>query len=138
MAKSRIKCFMVEKTSEYTDININGISCMIFQRVDNGEKIASSDLPPGAMYWEREQPYLTPDRIPTLVVILPNKHHWYLNSRASNCTKKEDNEHRCWCVHGESPKVTVDKSCNTCNAGGGSILVGDYHGHLINGELVEC
>jgi hypothetical protein len=73
-----------------------------------------------------------------LIVVLPNGHTWDLNSRASNCTMKEDKMHRCWVLHGEAPHITADKNGYTCGAGAGSILVGDYHGFLIDGELREC
>jgi hypothetical protein len=70
-----------------------------------------------------------------LYVVLPNGNHWDVDSRASNCTLKEETTHRCWCRHGEPPNVHVDKNGNTCAAGAGSILSGNYHGFLHNGEL---
>jgi hypothetical protein len=73
-----------------------------------------------------------------LIVVLPNGHTWDLDGRASNCTMKEDKLHRCWVKHGEAPQITVDKNGLTCGAGAGSILVKDYHGFLIDGELREC
>ena len=63
---------------------------------------------------------------------------WHIDGQASNCTKPEDNVHKCWCRHGEAPNFTVDKNGNTCNAGGGSILKGNYHGFLRNGYLINC
>ena len=63
---------------------------------------------------------------------------WNIDSQASNCTKPNDNIHKCWCRHGISPNLTVNKIGNTCNAGGGSIIIGNYHGFLINGELTNC
>jgi hypothetical protein len=75
-----------------------------------------------------------------LIVVLPNGQTWDLMSRASNCTMKEDRLHRCWVVHGldNIPHLHVDKNGHTCAAGAGSILVGDYHGFLHNGELNPC
>lgn len=70
-----------------------------------------------------------------LIVILPNGREWDVDGRASNCTMKEGKIHRCWCRHGEPPNITVDKNGITCAAGAGSILSGDYHGFLRNGEL---
>lgn len=75
-----------------------------------------------------------------LVVVCPNGHEWMIDSRASNCTMKDDagpfdRAHRCWVRHGDPPNVTVDKSGRTCGAGGGSIQAGDYHGFLRNGEF---
>ena len=78
------------------------------------------------------------DQLGHLIVILPNGDKWDTDGRASNCTMPEDRLHRCWVKHGEPPNVTVDKNGNTCQAGAGSILSGDYHGFLHNGELTNC
>lgn len=72
-----------------------------------------------------------------LMVVTP-RGEWIVDSRASNCTLPEDNKHRCWVRHGEIPDVNVDKNGLTCGAGGGSIMIGDYHGFLRNGWLEEC
>lgn len=61
---------------------------------------------------------------------------WIIDSRCSNCDRKDDNTHHCWVRHGVAPMITVDKIGNTCAAGAGSIICGDYHGFLRNGELV--
>lgn len=102
--------------------------------------------PPGAMWhadWmlrEGRNDYRGPDDH-CLVVRLPNKHDWMIDSRASNCTMPDDDVHKCWCRHGEPPNITVDKNGNTCAAGAGSIGSGKenepgyYHGFLQNGEL---
>jgi hypothetical protein len=37
--------------------------------------------------------------------------------------------------HGTAPNLHVDKAGLTCQAGAGSILCGNYHGFLHNGEL---
>jgi hypothetical protein len=73
-----------------------------------------------------------------LHVVLPNGRNWDIDSRASNCTMPQDKTHRCWVRHGEPSNVHVDKNGHTCQAGAGSILSGDYHGFLHNGELVSC
>jgi hypothetical protein len=70
-----------------------------------------------------------------LVVRLPNGNDWCIDSRASNCTKPDDEGHRCWIRHGDPPNLTVDKNGITCDAGAGSIQSGNYHGFLRNGEL---
>lgn len=70
-----------------------------------------------------------------LMVKLPNGHVWDIDARASNCGREADRTHRCWIRHGEPPLITVDKNGDTCSAGAGSILAGDYHGFLRNGEL---
>jgi hypothetical protein len=76
-----------------------------------------------------------------LVAVLPNGHHWQISQRASNCTRPEDKTHRCWVHHGDPRKgepVHVDKNGDTCQAGAGSILSGDYHGFLHHGHLTKA
>jgi hypothetical protein len=70
-----------------------------------------------------------------LYVVLPNGHEWDIDSRASNCNRPDDTEHRCWVRGGEPPNVTAGKDGNTCSAGAGSIASGDYHGFLRDGVL---
>ena len=70
-----------------------------------------------------------------LYAVLPNGHQWDIDSRASNCTKKDDTTHRCWVRHGEVPNIHVDKQGHTCAAGAGSIVAGDYHGFLHHGAF---
>jgi hypothetical protein len=99
------------------------------------------DLPPGATYsapwyrrfYDRQTP---PDDGITLCVKLPNGHDWCVDSEASNCDRKGQ-EHSCWVRSGDPRKaeVTAGKSGNTCSAGAGSILSGDYHGFLQSGVL---
>lgn len=72
-----------------------------------------------------------------LTIQMPNNDSWMPESRASNCTMPEDKLHRCWCLHGEFPKLTADKNGLTCNAGAGSILSRGWHGFLTNGVLSE-
>ena len=69
---------------------------------------------------------------------LPNGREWDIDSRCSNCTLPDDRIHRCWVRHGEPPNIHVDKNGHTCSAGAGSILAGDYHGFLHNGELTPA
>ena len=70
-----------------------------------------------------------------LHVITPGG-EWNIDSRASNCTLKNDRLHRCWIRHGTPPNITVDKAGGrTCAAGAGSIQAGSYHGFLRNGSL---
>lgn len=85
-----------------------------------------------------------------LIVVIPfllNKPHvdpkyqrweWDIDSRASNCTMREDNVHRCWVREGEPPIVTVGKRGRTCAAGAGSIAVTGFHGFLRNGQIVAA
>jgi hypothetical protein len=60
---------------------------------------------------------------------------WNIDGRASNCTMPNDKTHRCWVRHGEPPNIHVDKNGHTCGAGAGSIIAGNYHGFLHNGQL---
>jgi hypothetical protein len=71
------------------------------------------------------------------MVRLPNGRDWAIDGRATNCTRPDDHEHQCWVKHGEPPNITVDKDGNTCGAGAGSIQIGDWHGFLRDGMLVE-
>lgn len=74
-----------------------------------------------------------------LMVRLPDGYVWDTDSRASNCTMKEDRTHRCWVKHGEAPDLHIDKAGNTCGAGAGSIQgVDGWHGFYHNGQLVQC
>lgn len=95
-------------------------------------------LEPGCMYWNDWLPkdmFWSNQQGPYLEVLLPNGNRWNIDSRASNCGLPDDKEHRCWCRHGDPPNITVNKVGRTCNAGAGSIWIGDYHGMLENGEF---
>lgn len=86
---------------------------------------------PDNMFWDNHTG-------PHLICTLPNGNEWNIDSRASNCSLPEDRLHRCWVRHGEVPNIHVDKEGLTCTAGAGSILSGDFHGFLHNGELTNC
>jgi hypothetical protein len=68
--------------------------------------------------------------------VTPNGQQWDITSRANNCGSRQDRLHRCWIQHGDPPDLTIDKSGNTCSAGGGSIQVSGWHGFLRNGEWI--
>lgn len=72
----------------------------------------------------------------TLMVRCPNGSDWCVDSQASNCTRPGE-PHQCWVRHGDPREcqVTVDKNGDTCAAGAGSIVSGDYHGFLQHGVL---
>lgn len=115
---------------------------------------------PGMMWdaWWMGNRQKGPDGI-HLMVACPNGHPWCVDGRASNCTSPCKNcgkpyymhntkdfpckeyidakPHKCWVRHGTPPKVTVDKSGNTCSAGARSILTPGYHGFLQDGMLTE-
>lgn len=91
--------------------------------------------PPGAMWYANwYEHWLGPDGH-CLAVQTPGGGPWLIDSPASNCTKPGDTEHKCWVRHGVAPMITVDKDGPTCSAGAGSIVFGDYHGFLRNGEF---
>jgi hypothetical protein len=87
----------------------------------------------GCIFWDSD---VCGDSRGHLMAMLPNGHEWDIDSRASNCTMKDDRRHKCWCRHGEPPDVHVDKSGVTCAAGAGSIAVPGWHGFLHSGEFV--
>lgn len=113
------------------------LSCRAeYRNVVTRATFALGDAPPGAM-WDADwmgEPWRGPDGI-TLVVMLPNGGQWMVDAEASNCTRKGDRSHKCWVRHGDprTEPVTVDKNGETCAAGAGSIMSGDYHGFLRNG-----
>lgn len=121
-----------------------------YRRTDTGDTyVRLAEAPAGAMWdapWMHDHGTLTGGFLlggPNvdgrfIIVRLPNGHDWMIDSRASNCTLPNDNDHRCWIRHGEPPKLTVDKNGKTCNAGAGSIRGGNWHGFLRNGELVQA
>lgn len=124
-----VKCFLLEPTGKTWWSDDRVYYAPIYRRADTGEEMTFRDAPPGAMVeWERMG----------LVVKLPNGRTWHIDSEASNCTRKGDKSHRCWIRHGTPPLITVDKNGETCAAGAGSIMAGDYHGFLRNGVLEQC
>ena len=116
----------------------------LWKRPDTGEVFILKDAPAGAMWnaW-----WISDGAAPgsfcvgedgiSLYVKTPGG-DWLVDGRASNCTMKEDNIHKCWVRHGTAPNITVAKSGNTCAAGAGSIQCGSYHGFLRGGYLEEC
>jgi len=146
-----IKCFLLvptDKTVERKGTYSDGSGSFtaydpIYKRSDTGEEIILNKAPVGAI-WENTWYYnevslkgwLGEDGR-SFTIRTPGG-DWCCDRKASNCTKLEDHVHKCWCRHGDAPVFTIDKIGNTCNAGAGSILIGDYHGFLINGELTQC
>lgn len=135
------RCFMVERVP-------GDESPARWRRVDTGEILGDhNELPAGAM-WEAPwmgDSYRINGAGPVIVVKLPNGNEWMPGSQSSNCTRRGQ-DHDCWCVHGDSPNLTVDKTPEpgrtTCKAGAGSIGSGKqgapryWHGFLRDGELV--
>lgn len=132
----------------FTDLKDADIWSPIYVNPATGEE--TSELPLGAMYFS-DYGRPGPDG-KALVVKLPNGLFWYVDSRASNCTLKDDNIHFCWVRHGDPAgcEVTVDKNGHTCSAGAGSIdspghrredgrvLREAWHGFLQGGKLIRC
>lgn len=113
----------------------------LYSRQDNREAIYTlNDAPVGAIWqctWYEDIQSMRGTDGKSYCVKTPGG-DWVIDSQASNCTMPTDTVHKCWVRHGEPPMFTVDKNGNTCAAGGGSIQMGNYHGHLINGELTNC
>lgn len=136
-----VKCFLLEPVGDPDG--------KLWKRAGTGEVKELRDFGPGAMWFATwmDQEAKGPEGqtrygwnwdnqfTPPLIVRLPGGCDWDVDSRASNCTMKEDRLHRCWIRHGEPPNVTVDKRGLTCGAGAGSILTDNYHGFLQNGVL---
>jgi hypothetical protein len=144
------KCFLVVATGNVRTEQCNcGVpDCKAirevyeYRRLDTGATLFGwwTDFGSGAMHFEdayapEGKSYdWDNDNGKHLCVVTPGG-TWDIDSRASNCTLKEDRTHRCWIRHGDVPEITVDKNGVTCQAGAGSILAGDYHGFLQNGFL---
>jgi hypothetical protein len=110
----------------------------IYEREDTSEECTLRNPPVGAMWdcdWLAESWHGDDGRC--IAVMTPGG-QWIIDSKASNCTRPDDYEHKCWVRHGVPPNLHVDKSGNTCAAGAGSILCNGYHAFLHNGHLVEC
>lgn len=112
----------------------------LYAGAPDGQLYTLGEAPIGAMWdaWWMSSYRKGEDGI-CLIVKTPGG-DWCVDDRASNCTKPDDDVHRCWVRHGD-PRcgvVHVDKSGDTCAAGAGSILIGGYHGFLHNGELTSC
>ena len=104
----------------------------IYVRTDTRMPVLRSENTPGMMWDAYWLPQKGPDGR-ALVTLLPNGKEWAIDQRAKNCTLPKDTNHHCWIRKGEPPNITVSKDGITCQAGAGSIQIGDYHGFLRNG-----
>jgi len=151
-----VKCFLIEPIleddphhdpsadSKYSSAWIPGKTIVGWVRSDTGERrTRCSDWGVGAMwfavwYW---RPVEWDNEVePHLIVRCPSgdgSRDWDIDSRASNCTLRDDRLHRCWVRHGAPPDVHVDKDGLTCSAGAGSIALPGWHGFLTHGYLQE-
>jgi hypothetical protein len=136
-----IKCFFVYFTGERKPLPDGDGNYQVFRHVDTDEIANGADgyLPVGAMFYADS--HYSEDRVgedgKSLVVVTPGG-WWHIDSRASNCARPDDNVHKCWVRHGTPPLVDVGKNGDTCAAGTGSIIAGNYHGFLRNGILVDA
>lgn len=120
----------------------------LYRRLDSKEEFRLRDAPAGAMWYADWNIKFWPEQVGpdghVLMVNCPNgdkeTRTWNVDSQASNCTRKDDKKHRCWCRHGDPQTgiITVDKNGDTCAAGAGSIALPNWHGVLRDGYLVTC
>ncbi len=104
----------------------------------DGKRFILAQAPVGAMWdatWFPESFGRGDDGI-ALIVMTPGG-DWHVDGRASNCTRPDDKKHKCWVRIGDPRTGIIDvgKMGDTCAAGAGSIMIGDYHGFLQNGIL---
>ena len=133
-----IKCFLIVPSGEF--LWNDGIGSPLYRRIDKPDDPATTleSHGVGAMWlFDADWAAKGPDGR-SLAVVCPDGdglYIWYVDSRASNCTMPNDNEHRCWVRHGDPPNVHVDKDGLTCAAGAGSIHTRGWHGYLHHGFL---
>lgn len=141
MSGRRYRCAWFERTDDPVEWEGN-VGRHFYRNVETGEKVRSDRLPFGALFTSDHGPRGYDDLSVVCKIPFGGSRgfvHWYLDSRASNCTMPNDDDHRCWCRHGTIGEIVhVDKVGNTCAAGAGSIAVDGFHGFLHHGELYEC
>lgn len=129
-------CSSCRRSIDYSDPAFERSASYRYEWANADRTATVRKLPVGALYdafWMHE--WRTGPDGRSLTCVLPNGHHWHIDSRANNCGRPDDDEHRCWVRHGEPPAIHVDKNGNTCPAGAGSIQSGDWHGFLHHGVL---
>jgi hypothetical protein len=122
---------------------LNAASNYLFGRPGSDETLTVDQLPPGAAWWcpRESRARVGPDGR-GLYVKTPGG-LWFVDGMANNCTRRDDEAHRCWVRHGspEDGTLHVDKEGDTCGCGS-SIGQGpgfiDYHGFLHHGHLIAC
>jgi hypothetical protein len=113
-----------------------------YKREDTGEMVSlgpdkETQVPPGGMFYADWLSDIWPGPDGRSLSIMTPGGIWHIDSQASNCTRKDDNVHRCWIRKGIPPIIDVTKDGDTCKAGAGSIQCGNYHGFLRKGYLVD-
>jgi hypothetical protein len=125
----------------FQEVDERQLFCRHLWQKDTGEIYTLEDAPPGAMWdatWFHDVPrWQGPDGKALVVKCPPDGWDWHIDGRASNCTRKDDNVHKCWVRHGVPPDITVDKIGDTCAAGAGSIQTPKWHGFLREGWLTN-
>lgn len=147
----KIRCFLLTKTEKTQtfeiehDKGVTKVTSPVYRREDTGEEMIPRDAPVGAIWRADWYEDFGPSHVGVdgrSYVVKTPAGDWAIDSRASNCTMKDDEIHKCWCRHGDPPDFTVNKNGNTCEAGAGSILIDrgekHYHGFLTNGWLEPC
>lgn len=102
-------------------------------------KLRQGAVPIGAVWDAHWRTELRPGADGKRIFVQTPKGPWFVDARASNCTKKHDYNHRCWVRHGspEEGNFHIDKKGNTCNAGAGSLRHGEYHARLVKNHLIR-
>ena len=137
LAPERCKCGYHFKIADKSSSGMRGWSYV------GDNKIHYTKLEPGAMFIDKSgcmtegRECVGYDGL-TIVVVLPDGTYFYTDARSSNCTRIDDNEHRCWVrnftLSDDNPSLTKDG--NTCSAGSGSIVTDKWHGLLRDGYLI--
>ena len=114
----------------------------LYQRSDTGQILTWTEAGPGAMreneWFAGKRAFCGPDGI-SISVKCPDGKEWMIDGPCNNCTMPNDHVHKCWVRHGNPPYLTVNKQGGyTCNAGGGSIDTGTYHGFLVEGVFTNA
>jgi hypothetical protein len=121
----------------------------IYTRSDTGANTTIRDAGAGALWfatWLEGKPWSRSGPDGRVLMCRTPGGEWNVDSIASNCTRRDDDVHRCWVRHGDptdpqglrtGQPLHVDKNGNTCAAGAGSIQCGSYHGFLHSGALVQ-
>lgn len=103
----------------------------------------SGQLEEGCLYWDDSLPetaYWDNHKGPHLMAVCPGGGRWNIDSRASNCRRRDDRTTRCWKREGTPPNIHT-MECG-CGAGAGSVFINqgggpptEWHGYLHHGEF---
>jgi hypothetical protein len=129
-------CGYVFKDTDERSLGSN----LLYRRTDNGAETTIGEAGVGAMWdasWFAGTSHHRPGPDGIHLCVNTPGGPWEVDGRASNCTMPDDDVHRCWVRHGDprTGSIHVDKNGPTCAAGAGSIISGNYHGFLHNGEF---